>query len=210
MIDFKRFVGRYTVLAEEFGESLSEARLKLHYEILNRSMTDDEFENAVMSVLANRKFHKMPHPAELLEYVRPDLDAVASLALQDLETAFKTKGRVVSVSFEDATINSVVNAMGGWVYLCGLDSREWEFKRREFIPLYKTHSRRDAQVDYLPGTAEHDPFADRSRSATGVETIFASYKIPKVRTVKALNPQRSADVVAGLANAKRIGSAEKT
>ncbi|WP_345985286.1 DUF6475 domain-containing protein [Sulfurimonas sp. HSL-1656] len=205
MIDFKKFVERYTVLAEEFGETMSDARMKLHYEILSRSMSDDEFDGAVMSVLANRKFHKMPHPAELLEYVRPDIDAIASLALQDLERAFKTKGRVASVAFEDVVINSVVNAMGGWVYLCNLEAREWEFKRREFPQLYKTHSRRDTHIDHLPGTAEADPNSDPSRYLPTVEVVEAGYKIPKVRSVPALNkPKRDvAGMIAPLAEAVR-------
>ena len=190
MLTQKLFNETMFMLGEIYNREITKNILTGYYMVL-RSMDDEDFKSAVASIMSNRTYQSMPKPAEILEYVRPDIEAIASLALQDLETAFKTKGRVASVSFEDTTINSVVNAMGGWVYLCGMEAREWEFKRREFLPLYKTHSRRDTHIDHLPGTAEADLHADRSRYLPTVEIIDAGYKIPKVRTVPALNkPKR--------------------
>jgi phage pi2 protein 07 len=180
------------------------------YFMVLEEMSDDEFKESITTMLKDRKYQALPKPAEILEYSRPDIKSIATLALQDVERAFARGGRNMSLVFDDKVVHSVIDAMGGWVYLCDMEGREWEFKRKEFARLYKVHSKRTQHPDHVAGYTEKT-----SNMAIGQGGNFArvesSYVPQRVKPVAALNPpsERPAIAMVGdLVKQKTVGNVD--
>jgi len=201
MITKEIFHQHYTVLAEEFGERMSDARMAMHYEIIGKSMNDEEFVGSVKSILASRKYNKMPKIAEIIEHVRPDLEAIATLAVIDIENAISRHGSYSSVSFDDQVVNSIVDHLGGWIAVCRMDLNDWKFAKKEIQKLYGVYARRERHPEHLVGMHERS-----NGCVPDVKVIGAGYKLPNVRTVPALNPQPKRDMAAIsiLAESKKV------
>jgi metal-dependent amidase/aminoacylase/carboxypeptidase family protein len=186
MISQETFIKYYTILSEEFGEGLSDARMMMHYEILSKEMNDQEFINSVKSILQSRKYNKMPKLAEILEYARPDTESIATIAWSDVERAISKAGSYQSVTFEDKVVNSVIDALGGWVWLCSQDIAEIKWIKKDFNKLYGIHLKREEHPTHLIGIAE------RSNGVVEViPMVKAGYEIPKGTIVPALNPSQT-------------------
>ena len=186
MISQETFIKYYTILSEEFGEGLSDARMLMHYEILSNEMNDQEFVNSIKSILQSRKYNKMPKLAEILEYARPDTESIATIAWNDVERAISKAGAYQSVTFEDKVVNSVIDALGGWVWICSQDMSEIKWVKKEFNKLYGIHLKRENHPTHLIGVVE------RSNGIAGaIPMVKAGYEIPKCTIVPALNPSKA-------------------
>lgn len=155
----KDFVRLYTILSEEFGESVSKARMKMHYDLIfEEGITIGQLESAVKTILKERKFNKMPKIGEILEAAKGqnNVEDKAYVALRELEDAMLRHGPYSSVCFEDKTIMAVVQSWGGWDTVCNMPSDEWKFKRNEFLKAYPAFKRSNAAApSYLIGWSEH-------------------------------------------------------
>jgi len=133
--------------------------MKAYYMSL-KDLNNEAFERAIMIVLQDRKYNKMPMPAEIRQAVLPDLDERAILAYDAFTKGKAQTGKNDSVCFEDKIIHAVIMAMGGWASDYGvfmITEDEWKFKRREFIDLYKAiaHQSGREMPDKLIGLGEH-------------------------------------------------------
>ena len=203
MLSYELFAKTMTVLCEVYNRKQTEPLMEGYYMVL-RGMTDDEFRSATVSIMANRTYQAMPKPAEILEFVRPDLDAIATLAVIDIESAVSRHGIYSSVSFEDPVVNSIVDHLGGWIAVCGMSISDWKFAKKDIPKLYGVYARRERHPEHLVGMHERsNGYAPQIKHAT------AGYQLPNVRAVPALNPTKSEDVsvdlIGNLANQKRIG-----
>ena len=198
MISQETFIKYYTILSEEFGEGLSDARMMMHYEILSNEMNDSQFVTSVKSILQSRKYNKMPKIAEILEYARPDLESIATIAWGDVERAISKAGMYESVTFEDKVVNSVIDSLGGWVFLCSQDMSEIKWIKKEFNKLYAIQSKRVDHPSHLVGIAERS-----NGVATVIPMVKASYVIPNVEIVPALNAPESMKLIADISAQKR-------
>lgn len=125
-------------VAEIFDKQLSGIQMDIYFEAL-KNLTLEEFKRAATYVSKTCKF--FPKPVEFLEQVIPNKDDLASLALIKLEKAIESYGYYQTVIFDDKIIHMVVDAMGDWMTIYNLyydNERDWTFKRKEFISLYKT------------------------------------------------------------------------
>lgn len=189
MINQNTFIQYYTILSEEFGEGLSDARMMMHYEILSSEMDDDAFITSVKNIIKSRKYNKMPKVAEILEYSRPDTESIATIAWGDVERAIYKAGKYESVTFEDKVVNSVIDSLGGWVWLCSQTTDEIKWVKKEFNKLYAIHLKREEHPTHLIGLSE------RNNGVAGVvPMVKAGYEIPKAQIVPALNPSKSENV----------------
>ena len=198
MINQETFIKYYTILSEEFGEGLSDSRMLMHYEILSNDMDDQQFIGAVKSILQSRKYNKMPKIAEILEYARPDTESIATIAWSDVERAISKAGAYSSVTFEDKVVNSVIDALGGWVFLCSQDMSEIKWIKKEFNKLYAIHLKRENHPTHLIGIAERS-----NGVATVIPIVKASYVIPNVEIVPALNAPESMKLIADISAQKK-------
>lgn len=202
MLNYSLFSGMMSMMCEIYNRNQTKALLEGYYLILKR-MNDDEFKQAMMNILEGRVYASMPKPAEILEYSRPNLETIATLALEDLERAIAKGGRNYSLIFDDKVVHSVINALGGWVYVCNMELRDWEFKKKEFPRLYMMHSKRSDHADHVAGLVEKNSGLSDSQT-TPFARVAAGYKIPEVKKVAALNPPRDAvmEKITQLANDK--------
>ena len=65
-----RFFQALNTMGEFFGDELSELRQRMYWEICRDRLVIEEWEYACLQAMARETFHKVPLPAQLLDYVR--------------------------------------------------------------------------------------------------------------------------------------------
>lgn len=186
MLSQTLFAQMFTMLCEIYDRQPSKPLMDGYYMVLSQ-MNDEEFKSAILAMMEGRVYSSLPKPAEILEYSKPNLEAIATLAVEDVERAFKKGGRNTSLIFDDKVIHSVINGLGGWVHLCGLEAHEWTFKRKEFIKLYQVHAKREQHPDHVAGLTEQTSGMADGQTANFAR-VKASYELQNVKPMKALNP----------------------
>lgn len=200
MLTRRKFTETMLMLCEMYNRTPSEPLLEGYWMVL-KQMEEPDFIASVQSILEHRSSPAMPKPAEILEYTKPNTEAIAALALQDLERAIAKGGRNMSLIFDDKVVHSVISAMGGWIYICDMSLKDWEFKKKEFPRLYAIHAKRNEHPDHVAGlTEKNSGLAEGQRP--NFARVGAGYVIPKIKPVAALNPVN--EKVALLANTKRL------
>ena len=145
----------FTMLCETYNKQPTKSLASAYFMVLE-DLTISEFQTAVKSVLATRKFTNLPMPADILEVVNGNPDDEALIALKELEDAMGIFGAYKSVIFKNKLIMACVEGMGGWQRICQMPLDEWKFQKQEFLKLYKAYmkSGKAPLVDYLVGIAE--------------------------------------------------------
>ena len=151
----QEFAETFTLLCATYNKEASKSLMSAYFMVLE-DLTISEFQTAVKSVLATRKFTNLPMPADILEAVYGNPDDEALIALKELEDAMGIFGAYKSVIFKNKLIMACVEGMGGWQRICQMPLDEWKFKNQEFLKLYRAYTRggKYPQVDYLIGIAE--------------------------------------------------------
>jgi hypothetical protein len=153
MLSKKTFKSAMLGLSELFPEvELTKSRMELYYNAL-KDMSDDNFNKSIGMLLQKKTFNKFPLPGEIYTQLQQGGDDQAVLAYQELRKAFAI-GRYESISFEDPTINDVVNALGGWVKVCDTPIPDQKWLEKDFIKLYKVYVNREPKIKYLAGIKE--------------------------------------------------------
>lgn len=153
----KEFAQPFMLLCEMYNREASQLLMDGYYLVLE-CLTKEEFEIAIKQVLSSRKYSTLPMPADILEAVHGNPDDKAILALKELENAMSEHGAYKSVSFKDNLIATCVENLGGWVTVCQMELKDWEWKKKEFTAFYKALMRNPQnvrQMPYLVGIAEH-------------------------------------------------------
>ena len=130
-------------LAENYGQTVTTAGLKLRFEAL-RQFPLDAVKAASMSLLASRKYNSMPTVADFLEHIGGgNAEDKAEIEAGKVVEAVRSVGAYRSVVFDDPVTMAVISrAFGGWVRLCqNMTDREEKFFRREFKQAYGSYSR---------------------------------------------------------------------
>ena len=207
----------FTMLCETYNKQPTKSLASAYFMVLE-GLTISEFQTAVKSVLATRKFTNLPMPADILEVVKGNPDDVALIALKELEDAMSIHGAYRSVIFKDKVIMACVRGMGGWQAICQMPSDEWKFQKQEFLKLYRAYHRNGKypEVDYLVGLSEHKNRIDgyaADADSTKVQLIGYSEQYPKelpALTVKTLVSKQTEAIenrrdITKLISVKRIG-----
>ncbi|HET8689380.1 MAG TPA: DUF6475 domain-containing protein [Methanosarcina sp.] len=199
MLNKDLFKSHMGMLFEMYDRQPTRALLDGYYLVL-QDMTDDEFKQAIKSILSSRTFASLPKPAEILEAVKPDTESIAVLIWQDIERAMIKGGVYASLTFEDNVVNSVVESLGGWIHLCKMDTDELKWVRKDIKKLYDIHSKRIDHPKHLVGLTEQ-----ANGYPPEISIVKASYQIPKREIIPALNPpERVADMIGQLTEIKKI------
>lgn len=199
MLDANLFQSKMAMLGEMYNKKMTGALLDGYWMVLC-DMSDEEFVGSIKAILSGRKFESFPKPAEILDFAKPDLESIATIAWSDVERAIYKAGKYESVSFEDRIVNSVIDALGGWVFICSQDISEMKWLKKEFVKLYSIHSKREEHPTHLIGIAE------RENGKTNVIPIVkAGYIVQAPAVVPALNPARSVnEALIGLIKQVRV------
>ena len=208
----------FTMLCETYNKQPTKSLASAYFMVLE-DLTISEFQTAVKSVLATRKFTNLPMPADILEIVNGNPDDVALIALKELEDAMSIHGAYKSVIFKNKVIMACVRGMGGWQTICQTPSDEWKFQKQEFLKLYRAYHRNGKypEVDYLVGLSEHKNRIDgyiADADSTKVQLIGYSEQYPKelpALTIKTLVSKQTEAIegnkrdIKNLIKIKRIG-----
>lgn len=201
MLNPDLFSAHMTMLGEMYDRKVSVALMDGYWMVLC-DMSDEEFIGSITAILSGRKFASFPKPAEILDFAKPDLESIAMLAWGDVERAIYKAGKYASVSFQDPVVNSVIDAFGGWVWLCSQDVSEMKWVRKEFPKLYEVHSKVETHPTHLIGLSERENGYTKE-----IAQVRAAYVIQAHITVPALNPSSAQSVnemMIGLSNQVRV------
>lgn len=150
MLTKSLFMKNFTGICELFDKQISDALTAIYYESL-KGMTDQEFKEAINRITTTLKF--FPKPADFLDALRVDESAQAIMAYEKAINAGRQHGSYRSVQFDDPTIHSVIELMGGWQKFClSEDERKWQ--QKEFEKIYQVMRKRGSHPKYLPGKIE--------------------------------------------------------
>jgi Domain of unknown function (DUF6475) len=130
------FVPLFSMLCEVYNREWTKMLSSAYFLVL-QDLTKEEFEKAIKSVLAGRKYSTMPLPADFLEAANGNPEEVAIIALNFVIKAIGRVGIYQSVDFQDAKIHATIEAMGGWQKICLLTHDEWKFASKEFVSTFK-------------------------------------------------------------------------
>lgn len=133
------FVKRLMALGELFDKSITDSLIDIYYDCLKKYNIDDYIRASSQLALTCKFF---PKPAEYLELLEGNQTDKANLALIQLEKAIEKHGYYSTIVFPDKIIHAAVDAMGGWMEICKMTVDDWKYKRKEFINIYNTLSKR--------------------------------------------------------------------
>ena len=112
----------FVMLAEIYGEDLSESRLRAYLIALN-DLSLAEIKTAFDLCVKDETVYKLPTPAKLRALVRPSLDPKqeAIRLVEALKSAIKKYGWANGGEAEkslDPKLWKVIERLGGWHYIC--------------------------------------------------------------------------------------------
>lgn len=147
------------ILAEVYNRKVSELLLQTYWHCL-RPYSFALFEQALWSFLKNPDYAKksFPSPAEWIRSLEGDSELKSLAAWNKVVRAIRHVGQYESVMFNDSLTHTVINDMGGWVFLCRQSERELIFLQKEFERRYKNYCAFKSPLfmpDYLTGYIEH-------------------------------------------------------
>jgi len=156
MLDKEKFGILINTMAEIYNKELSPLAISLYYEVLKK-YEYEEVKKAFHYILKTHKYNTFPVPAKIIEFLEGDIEEKALYAWQTVIDTIKKVGYYGSVEFEDKTIHSVIDALGGWMELCSKTKDDLKFIEKEFIKLYKLFSKYPREIqDKLIGFVEKE------------------------------------------------------
>jgi hypothetical protein len=104
------------------------------------------------------KFPSIADFCQAIENKGGDPEARAELAWRTLVKAIENHGYYDTVQFEDGAICETIKVLGGWMRITG-DDPDWaesklQWRKKEFITLYKNYSRQNVESSKLIGFME--------------------------------------------------------
>ncbi|MEW6212924.1 MAG: hypothetical protein AB1631_31665 [Acidobacteriota bacterium] len=180
--DSGKFAEIIGILAESFGERISDGRIEAYFRALS-DMSIDQIELAAIWALRSCRF--FPRPVEIREMVEGSAEDQASGAWEIALEAYRKAGYWQSVVFEDGAIGAaILTVFGGWTMFCdgmrppvfekilsepdeeggqrvvgqrqigGLSDEMVASRRKEFLVSYRNARRTGRAQNYLPGYHE--------------------------------------------------------
>jgi hypothetical protein len=134
----KEFMNAFMPLLEIYKNELSDIALKLYFEVINETLTLQEFEKASKEILLTRKYSNFPAPAEFIEIAKGSKENSIEMQTQEALMKFKEAVRKArSVKFDDIKIHYVIKLIGGWSYVLksNPDNLKWIYK--DFEEIYR-------------------------------------------------------------------------
>lgn len=171
-------------LAEAFQREPTKALVQAYWLAL-KDLPIDAVEHGAFGALRECRF--MPKPVEIRERIHgADAGLIAEGAWSCLLGAIRATAGA-DITFEDGAIGRIVERMGGWEYVSGLESEELlKWTRQEFLRLYASDLRHGA--DHSPHTvhgwlASGSPHGCQDRSLVGaphLRGLDGGEEVPRV------------------------------
>ncbi|AUR96792.1 hypothetical protein NVP1232O_58 [Vibrio phage 1.232.O._10N.261.51.E11] len=149
--DRKEFTVIMGTLAEIYEKTSTPAKTRIYFDAL-AAYTIEQVKTAVNKHVQDPKHGSfMPKPGDLVRHLTGnDLGAVekAELAWMQVINSISTVGSYGTLKLEDKQALAAVKNMGSWVGLCQTKEADLQWKKKEFIELYKTLE--NTPIEMLP------------------------------------------------------------
>lgn len=149
--DRKEFTVIMGTLAEIYEKTSTPAKTRIYFDAL-AAYSIDEVKRAVNSHVSDPKHGTfMPKPGDLIRHLKadePNVEDKAELAWMQVINAISSVGSYGTLNLEDKQALAAVKNMGSWVGLCQTRESELQWKKKEFIDLYKTFE--NTPLEMLP------------------------------------------------------------
>lgn len=146
-MDRDKFVDLLSTIAELYKQELSIHLIDIYYGIF-RDYDYIRFENAMMEVMKNHKYHTFPKPAEILEFLEGTMDDKCLMGWMQVMDAIKKGGYYASIEFSDPIVPHCIKELGGWQWLCSQMIDEFPFIQKRFADLYKLFLKRGEKSNF--------------------------------------------------------------
>ena len=140
--DKERFFICLVGSAEVVGKELSKHGMKLYWEML-KDYDIDAVEKAFVQHGRNPDSGQfMPKPADIIKHIDGGGADRGMLAWSKVDKSVRRIGQYVdAVVFDDPIIHAVIDDMGGWAHLCGIQTEDdLKFKGIEFGKRYRAYT----------------------------------------------------------------------
>ncbi len=145
--DQERFGKILAALGEAHGKHITAPRIAIYFKVLKPYSIDD-LESVGGKLLETNEF--FPAPAAFVKMLAVSGDDAAVLAWLSFCEALERHGDN-ALLFDDAAIGHAVNKLGGHVKLGKLPEKEFQFRKQDFLRIYKFMSRQKLEPVVLIG-----------------------------------------------------------
>jgi hypothetical protein len=148
----------------------------MYFEVINETLTFEEFSKAAKEILLTRKYSNFPVPAEFIELAKGNNQSNNELKIQEAANKFKRAvSKAVSVKFDDRRIHEVVKLMGGWSLILKTNTDDLKWKYKEFEDTYRELLNSKRIVE------ETDEILYSERDKRNIENGFAILPVITIR-----------------------------
>lgn len=137
--DKKRFTILMMGLAEDCSATITNAGLRIKFEAM-KNYTIDQIEDAVVKVVKENVFTKMPTTGTIIKAIEGTKDDKADYQYNLVLRAIRELGSYTHPKFKDPITQSLINNRFGWGKVCNTNPKDMEFFAREFKAAYQAAS----------------------------------------------------------------------
>lgn len=143
------FAEMMTGMAAMYSREMAEMQIHWYWNALHKH-DFQTVQNAIERHMKSDRGSYMPLIADLCQMLEGRSDDRAGMAWTKFDNAVRTVGPYHDVIFDDPLIHVVVQDMGGWIYLCGKDDKEWPFIANDFKKRFGALSNRQERPQHAP------------------------------------------------------------
>ena len=163
----KEFATIFYAMGEFYDKQVSKELLLMYFD----DLSDFNINDIRMGAKRHRQDPKhgtfFPKPADIIRsFTKGDLttDEKAQLAWSQVSGEISRIGSYGTLNLSDKQAMAAVRALGTWKDLCATDVTKMDFKKREFLAIYKTYENTPINMlpDKLPGLIELQQHKEQS------------------------------------------------
>jgi len=183
--DQNKFKEITLMITETYGDQFTGTKLKLWWNMFKPYSMED-FESAVYKHLTCPDAGMFsPKPANIMKFIvgnsnknEQAVDDKANHSWHVIQEEVKRIGSYGTLKLEDKQALAAVKAVGGWKYICSLESSKLTWVHKEFIAAYKNYERTplEALPDNLPGRIDlHNHKKDQQNGIQSIKQGIDNY-----------------------------------
>jgi len=138
-------------VGELYNKEITKPLLRIYFSALVQHSIEDVERGLSCHTMDLKHGTYFPKPADIARHVSKDVlstDEKAELAWSQVNGEISRIGSYGSLNLEDKQAMAAVRALGTWKDLCATEVTKMDFKKREFMAIYKTYE--NTPVDMLP------------------------------------------------------------
>ncbi len=136
-------------VGELYGKEVTKPLLKIYFGSL-AGLSFEDVESGITKHSSDT-YHGsfMPKPADIIRQVelfKPSADERAELAWMQVTNKIRLKGAYGNLKMDDKQAMAAVKNLGTWQSLCHTETSKLQWKKKEFIEIYKTFENTPSEI----------------------------------------------------------------